>query len=528
MKKLSVLLTITFLVLFSTNVAFAAIEDDVLALQENVATQEAALLAAAANIATQETAIGTLTSTVSSLSGQSAATFTAEVDIPSNSFVYQSSTSDDAVISYAKNAIDSLTYAKDTIAYGSINGNALATVLITDKTAISIISGENADAIKLLTLPATTETLNATVVDTIVTTFKANYARLVKLSNTKVVLLYKLESDATKLYLHTITINAGMTDISLNTTPEEVSALTDPEPALERLSATTCAVYYHDASDQEGQIYSATTGTSETAVMVHEGTLESFVNDSYGSGHVVMVKNADSTPIVYTLDSGLAVSTTASLTSLADTVEIGDITQLDTTYAVYVYKLGISAYMQAINLSTGETGAALLVGTTATGDNFAVNQMLSKLSTTKVAVNIFGMTRVYSIDTTTLVCSLLGTDLVDTRDSYNPIMCDIYSDGATTNPAIFRTHTFRPTTKFRKISFLSYASAPRVGYVATGVSAGAQCTVQLKGVITKTNTVTAGVPLYVDNSNALVETPDGCADTNVVGTKLYGTSILME
>jgi hypothetical protein len=81
MKKLSVLLTLTLILLFSANAAFATVEEDVAALQANVATQETALLAATANIATQETAIGTLTSTVSSLSGQSETTFTAEVDM---------------------------------------------------------------------------------------------------------------------------------------------------------------------------------------------------------------------------------------------------------------------------------------------------------------------------------------------------------------------------------------------------------------------------------------------------------------
>jgi len=468
-------------------------------------------------------------STIPAFATGESLTFTAEVAIPSASFVYRGTT-DGYVKSYLQNLADGTAYGKNVLNLGSLSGNVLSAVYLAENTAIVAVEGTTADTLKIVTMPTTTATKYVTVVTSTTLGVKTSMIELVKLSNTKIMVVYKVAGTDTTMYVNTATINSGMTTLTLGTA-DSTTIGDSIEPAGGRLTATVGVVYYHNDTNMISKTFSTATGTLEvTSTTVKSGDVDEMVNDMHNK--IVLSHTDDAAPVINTLttdNSTMTVATTLTLSHLADTVEIGDIAQLSTTYAVYVYKLGTSTYLQAINLLTEATGEAIIVGNDTTGVNFASNRMLVKLTPTYVAVAVNGQTRVYSLNTITLALTIAGVDTHESNESCNPILYDVYDDTVTTNPAIFRTHTDRPNTCLRKFSYIDYISAPRMGFVTTGVNADETCEVQVDGIVTKTaSAVDAGVPLYIDNSNALTESSAGCIDTTPVGKKLSGNSVMLE
>lgn len=453
--------------------------------------------------------------------------FTAEVAVANNSFVYKGST-EDLVIPLSTAAANGTTFNKTTLGYGSLGGHIITASFLSVDKVIALLSGSSEDTLKIISMPTTPK--DATVVYSVSLGVKTSYAELVKLSDTKFVIAYKVSGTTTTLYTNVITVNAGKTTLTLGTA-DSVTIGTSVNPVAARLTATVGVVYYHNATNLVSKTFSTATGTLEvTSTTVKSGAVAELANDMFNN--VTIAHTADEAPVVNTLttdNSTMTVASTLSLAHLADTVEIGDICQMDTTYAVYVYKLGTSIYIQGLNLSTEATGEATLVSTETIGDNFGVNRMLVKLNPTHVIVAVGGVMKSYTLNTSSLALTLFGTDAFESDETYAPVLFDVYGDTAVTNPAIFKTHYDRPNTHFRKNTYIDYTLPVRVGFVATGVAANETCSVQINGVITKTaTTLTPGVPLYIDNNSTLTESSAGCADTTAVGKKLRGSSVLMQ
>lgn len=455
--------------------------------------------------------------------------FTAEVAVPNNSFVYKGST-EDFVIPSSENAAIGTTYADERIGYGSLGGHVVTACFLADVNAIVLVSGSSVDTLKIISMPTTPK--DATVVYSVSLGVKTTFADIVKLSNTKFVIVYKTADSDTTMYAQTITVNSGMTTLTLSTGNPNITVVSSTvTPVVSRVSATKAVIRYNDASDTLSQVYNTASDTVETATMAIEGTTSVLAADKYGANFMFITKIAG-VPCIVTESNADTTSMSSEylvdMPYLETTVEVGDVAQLDSTYAVYVYKEGANTYMQATNFTTEATGAVILIGTTSVGDNFAVDKMLVKLDDRHVLVTVNGKTKVYTLNTNTLALTLFGTDSYETDDSYRANVYDIYSDTVITNPAIFKTHWDRPNTHLRKLTYITYESAARLGFVATGVAANATCSVQLNGVITKANSLTSGVDLYVNNAGTIVEDPAGCADVEPIGVKLRGTSILLK
>lgn len=452
--------------------------------------------------------------------------FTAEVAIPNDSFVYKGAT-EDLVIPLSTAAANGTTFGRTTLNYGSISGHILTASFLSLDKVIALTSGASADTLKIVSMPTTPK--DATTVFSVSLDVKTSYAELAKLSDTKFLLVYKVYGTNTTAYANVITVNAGKTTLTLGT-PESFTIGTSVNPIVARISATAGVIYYHNATNLISKTFSTSTGTLEvTSTTVKSGAVAEVVNDTFNN--IVMAHTTDAAPVINTLTTDGSTMTVASTITLSDvdTAEIGDICQMDDTYAIYVYKLGTTIYIQAINLSTKAVGTAVAVSTTAIGDNFGTNRMLIKLNPTHVIVAVGGVMKSYTLNTSTLALTVFGTDTFESDDTYAPVLFDIYSDGVATNPAVFKAHYDKPNTHFRKNTYINYTLPVRVGFVATGVSANATCSVQLNGVITKTATsLTPGVPLYIDNNSTLTENSAGCADMTSVGKKLRGSSVLMQ
>lgn len=458
-------------------------------------------------------------------------TYTAEVTVPSASFVYKGST-DDLVVPVSTNVANGTAYGKTNLNYGEVSGQVLSATFLASDLAVAHFSGDTVDTIKIISMPTTTNDLSATVVYSLTTTFKATFSEITKLSNTKLVIVYKTATSATKMYAQTITVNAPMTTLTLSTGNPNITIVSSTvTPVVSRVSATKAVIRYNDASDTLSQVYNTASDTVETATMAFEGTTSVLATDKFSADFIFISKIAGVPTIVTETNAdttSMASGYNVDLTFLESTVEIGDIVQLDTTHAVYVYREGTNTYMQTVDFTTEDTGTALLVGTNAVGTNFNVDKMLVKLNETHVVLSVNGQTRLYKINLTTHVITIAGIDTAESQTRLAPAIYNVYADTVTTNPAIFKTFYDRPTTNFRKNSYINYTSTPRVGYVATGASAGSTVSVQLNGVITKSNSVTSGINLYVANDGSLAETSAGCTDVTPVGVKLRTTSILLK
>lgn len=455
--------------------------------------------------------------------------FTAEVTVPNNSFVYKGST-EDFVIPESENARLGTAYADEKLGYGSLGGHIAAACFMADVKALVLVTGSTVDSLKIISMPTTPK--DATVVYSVATTFKTTYADLVKLSATKYVLVYKTADSATTMYAQTITVNSGITTATLSTGNPAITIVSQTvNPVVSRVSATKAVIRYIDASDTISRVYNTASDTVETATMAIEGTTSVLASDKYSADFLIFTKILGVPTIVTETNAdttSMAPGYVVDMPFLESTVEVGDVAQMDATHAVFVYREGTNTYMQATDFTTEDTGAAILIGTTSAGDNFAVDKMLAKLDSTHVAVTVNGKTKIYTLNLTSHVLTLFGTDTYETDDTYRANIYETYSDTVVTNPTIFKTHWDRPNSHLRKISYINYESAARVGFVATGVATNATCSVQLNGVITKSNSLTSGVDLYVNNAGTLTESSAGCADQNPIGVKLRGTSILLQ